>query len=51
MWNMVKDAPNYVLMVVVGLAHTPGEIIDSSDVPIFAVVLSTPDSLQSTSNH
>ena len=44
-WNIVKDAPNYVPMNMVGLDQTSREIIKDGKVPIFWVVLSTPDSL------
>ena len=44
-WNMVKDAPNNVLMNMIGLAQTSRKKIKDSDVPIFPVVLSTLDSL------
>ena len=46
MCKMVKDAPNYVPMNMIGLAQTSREILEDGDVPIFPVVLSTPDSLQ-----
>ena len=48
MRKMVKDAPNYVLMNMIGLTHTSREILEDSDVPIFLVVLITPDYLQSS---
>ena len=41
--KMVKDATNYVLMNIIGLAQTSREIIKDGDDPIFPVVLSTPD--------
>ena len=47
-WKMVKDATNHFPMNMIGLAHTSREILDNGDVPIFLVVLSTPDSLQSS---
>ena len=40
-WNMVKDAPNNVLMNMIGLAQTSRKIPEDSDVPIFPAVLST----------
>ena len=43
MCKMVKDYPNHVPMNVVGLAQTSREILEDSVVPIFPVVLSTPD--------
>ena len=43
---MVKDAPNHVLMNMIGLAQNSREILKDGDVPIFPVVLSTPYSLQ-----
>ena len=46
MWKMVKDAPNYVPMNMIGLAQTSRKILEEGDVLIFPVVLSTPDSLQ-----
>ena len=48
---MVKDAPNYVPMNMLGLDQTSHEIIEDVDVPIFPVVLSTLDYLQSSLNH
>ena len=47
-WGMVKDAPNHFPMNMIGLAHTSREILEDFDVPIFLVVLITPDSLQLT---
>ena len=47
----MKDAPNHVLMKIIGLDHTSHEIIEDGDVPILLVVLSTPYSLQSSLNH
>ena len=44
----MKDSPNHVLMNMIGLAHTSREILKDGDVPIFPVVLITPDSLQLT---
>ena len=44
-WKMVKDAPNHVLMKIIGLAHSSLEISEDGDVPILPVFLSTPDSL------
>ena len=43
--KMVKDSPNHVPMNMIGLDHTSREIPEDIDVPIFPVVLSTPDSL------
>ena len=48
---MVKDAPNHVPMNMIGLAQTSCKIIKYGDVPIFPVVLSTPDSSQYSFNH
>ena len=45
MWKMVKDSPNHVSMNMIGLAQTSHEILNDSDVPIFPVVLCTPDPL------
>ena len=45
---MVKDAPNYVPMITIGLDQTSHEILEDGDVPIFLSVLITPDSLQLT---
>ena len=39
--KMVKDAPNHVLMNMIGLAQTSHKIIEDGDVPIFLVVLIT----------
>ena len=44
--KMVKDAPNYVPMNMIGLADTSRKILKDGDVPIFPVVLITPDYLQ-----
>ena len=46
MWKMAKYAPNYVPMNMIGLNHTSQEILKDIDIPIFLVVLCTPDSLQ-----
>ena len=40
---MVKDAPNHVLINMIGLAQTSRKILEDSDVPTLLVVLSTPD--------
>ena len=45
-WNMVKDTTNHVPMNMIGLAQISLEILEGGDVPIFTVVLSTPDYLQ-----
>ena len=50
-WKMVKDAPKHVPMNMIGLDRTSREILEGGDVPILPVVLSTPDSLQSSLNH
>ena len=42
-WKMVKDAPNCVPMNMVGLAQTSREILEDIVVPVFLVVISTPD--------
>ena len=47
-WKAVKDTPNYVLMSMIGLAQTSLKILEDGDVPIFSVVLITPDSPQLT---
>ena len=47
-WKIVKDAPNHVPMNIIGLDHTSCEIPKDSDVPIFPVVLITPDPLHLT---
>ena len=46
--KMAKDAPNHVLMNMIGSSHTSRGIleVEDGDVPIFPVVLSTMDSLQ-----
>ena len=44
-WKMVKYAPNYIMMNMIGLAQTSREILENGDVPIFPLVLSTTDSL------
>ena len=43
-WKMVKDAPNHVPMNMIGLAQTSREILEDGDIPIFPVVLITPNS-------
>ena len=48
---MVKDAPNHVTMNMIDLAQTAREILEVGDVPIFPVVLSTPDTLQLSLHH
>ena len=45
-WDMVKYTPNHVLMNMIGLSQTSRETLKDSDVPIFLVVLSTPDPLE-----
>ena len=40
-WNMVKDAPNHVLMNMIGLEKTSRERIEESDVLIILVILIT----------
>ena len=45
---MVKDAPNYVPMKLVGLAQTSREILEYGDVLIFPVVLTTLKNLRYT---
>ena len=47
-WEMVKDAPNHVLMNMIGLTQTSREVLKDGDVPIFPLVLITPDSLQNS---
>ena len=47
-WKMAKDAPNHVLMNMIGLDQTSREIIEDSDVPIFPVLLMTPKALRSS---
>ena len=42
---MVKDAPNNVPMNMIGLSQNSHEILEDGNVPIFPVVLMTPDSL------
>ena len=51
MWKMVKDAPNHVMMSMIGLAQTSREILEDSDVPVLQLGISTPDSLQSSLNY
>ena len=45
MWKMVKDAPHNVLMNMIYLSQTSREILEDGDVPIFLVVIGTPDPL------
>ena len=47
-WKIVKDAPNHVPMNMIGLDHTSRKIPKDGDVPIFPVVLITPDPLHLT---
>ena len=42
----MKDAPNYVMLNMIGLAHTSREIIEDIDVLIFPVILITPKYLR-----
>ena len=51
MYKMAKNSPNHVPMIIIGLAQTSPEILKDGDVPIFPVVISTPDSLQLILNH
>ena len=41
-WKMVKDAPNHILMNMIGLAQTSHEILDDGDILISPVVFNTP---------
>ena len=50
-WKMVKDNPNYLLMKMIGLAHTSREMLEGGDAQIFSVVISTPDYLQFNCDH
>ena len=45
-WNMVKDAPNYVLINMISLDQTSHGILKDGDIPIFLVVPSNQNSLQ-----
>ena len=38
---MAKDAPNHIMMNMIGLAQTSLEILEDSDILIFTVVLIT----------
>ena len=49
--KMAKDAPNHVLMNMIGLDQTSREIIEDGDVPILPVVLINPYSLQPSLNY
>ena len=49
--KMTKYAPNYVPINMNGLAQISQKIIKDDDVPIFPVILSTPDSLRSSLKH
>ena len=51
MWKVVKDAPNHGPTNMIGLSQTSHEILEDGDVPICPVVLSNPDSVQSSFNH
>ena len=50
-WKMVKDAPNNVSMNMIGFDQNSRKILEDGDVPIFPVVLSTPDSLKLSLHH
>ena len=39
----MKDAPNHVPMNMIGLSQTSRKILEDGDVPIFPVVLITPN--------
>ena len=39
---MVKDAPNNIMMNIIGLAQTSRKILKGGDILIFSVVLITP---------
>ena len=43
MRKMANDAPNHVLMKMIGSAQTSREILKDSDVPLLPVVLITPN--------
>ena len=47
----MKDDPNHVTMNMIGLAQTSRKILEDGVVPIFPVVLSTPDYLQFNCYH
>ena len=44
-WKVVKEAPNYIPIQMIGLTHSSREIIEDSDVLILPVVLITPKAL------
>ena len=44
-WKIVKDAPNHVPTNMICLYQTSRKILEDGDVPIFPVVLFTPDYL------
>ena len=48
-WKMVKYAPNYVLMNIIGLSQKSREILEDGYIPILLVVIITTDYLQSNS--
>ena len=51
MHKMVKYAHNNVQIKIIGLAQNSREMLKDDDVPIFTVVLSTPDYLQLSLHH
>ena len=51
MWKMVKDAPNHVMMNMIGLEQTSREIFKDGYALILPVVLSTQASPQLSLNH
>ena len=50
-WKMVKDAPNYVPIHIIGLSQTSRKVLEDVDVPIFLVVLITLVSLHLSLHH
>ena len=51
MWKMLKDAPNHVLVDIIGSDQTSRKVLEDGDVPLFPVVLSTPYPRQLSLNH
>ena len=47
----MKDAPNHVPINMISLAHTAHETLEDGNVPIFLVVVITPDPLHLSLHH
>ena len=45
-WKILKDAPNHIRMIMVGLAQISRDILKDGDIIIFPLILITPKSLR-----